>query len=194
MKLFILNTAIPLLSFHFTSIHAFQPCPFLGPVFPEPTQLSTSPIIKNATSVLQAAIQDAMRAGTIEANSTSYSVEIFSVHEPEPVFKFHHTSSVLANSTGTKIVDSNSVYRIASISKLLTVYLILIESGDVHFNEPISKYVPELAGSASKAAQDPVGVVDWDHITIGNLASQLGGIGRDGELAMNLHMAKAEKG
>lgn len=185
MKLLNLNTAIPLIFCYCTYTHAFQDCPYLGPVFPEPTQLSTSLVIKNASSALQAAIQDGIRTGTIESNFTSYSLEIFSKYQSDSLFEFHHTAPVPANSTNTKTVDSKSIYRIASISKLLTVYLFLIQAGDVNFHEPISKYVPELAGWASKAAQDPVGVVDWDHITIGNLASHLGGIGRDCELTKN---------
>lgn len=174
-----INTVLAFVLLSFASTQAFQDCPFLGPVFPEPSQLSTSPRIKDATLALQTAIQDGINNGIIESNLTSFSVEIFSTHESDSLFEFHHAAPVLSNSTGTKTVDSKSIYRIGSISKLFTVYMFLMEAGDIHFHEPITKYVPELAGQSSKAVQDPVAAVDWDHITIGNLASQMGGIGRD---------------
>jgi len=39
--------------------------------------------------------------------------------------------------------------------------------------------VPELAAKSSAATNDTIGAVDWEQVTIGNLASHLGGIGRD---------------
>jgi CubicO group peptidase (beta-lactamase class C family) len=66
------------------------------------------------------------------------------------------------NSTvGVKNVNSHSQYRIGSISKLFTVYTFLIEAGDVKFNDPITKYVPELAASA-RHEQNAVDSVDWE--------------------------------
>jgi CubicO group peptidase (beta-lactamase class C family) len=64
------------------------------------------------------------------------------------------------------------------ISKLFTVYLFLIEVGDIHFSDPVTKWVPELK-AAAKAPSDAVSRVDWNAITLGNLASQMSGIGRD---------------
>lgn len=69
------------------------------------------------------------------------------------------------------------------MSKLLTTYLYLIEAGDTSFNDPITKYVPELAAyvanNAAELAADAVGVLNWDAITVGALASQLAGVPRD---------------
>jgi CubicO group peptidase (beta-lactamase class C family) len=90
------------------------------------------------------------------------------------------------NSTlGVKNVDSHSQYRIGSISKLFTVYTFLIEAGDVKFNDPITKYVPELA-AAARHEQNAVDSVDWESVTVGNLASQMSGIGRDCESGFSI--------
>ena len=65
------------------------------------------------------------------------------------------------------------------------MYLYLIEAGDTSFNDPITKYVPELAAYAAKNAEeaevgvDAIGVFDWDAITVGALASHLAGVPRD---------------
>jgi CubicO group peptidase (beta-lactamase class C family) len=53
---------------------------------------------------------------------------------------------------GVATADSNTIYRIASISKLLTVYTYLITAGDSSFNDLITKYVQELAQYAHTAA------------------------------------------
>lgn len=176
-----MKSAHVLLLFVCSATSAFQNCPLLGPVFPRPTRLSSSLAFQNATVALQDAIDAAIAAGTIQTSNSSFSIEMFSAHEADPLFEFHKTSPGLADSPGTKVVDSNSIYRIGSISKLFTVYLFLIEAGDVHFNEPVTKYIPELAAVADKAEQDPISYVDWNHVTIGDLASQLAGVGRDCE-------------
>ena len=78
-----------------------------------------------------------------------------------------------------KKIDSDTVYRLGSLTKIFTVYTWLAQDGDVKWNEPITKYVPELAQAADKAKDDPVGNVAWDEVTVGSLAGQLSGAGRD---------------
>jgi hypothetical protein len=69
------------------------------------------------------------------------------------VHERHYTDpSVALGDVGTKKADADSVYRIGSISQLLTVYLFLIRVGDQRFNDPITKYIPELAAAAAPNA------------------------------------------
>jgi CubicO group peptidase (beta-lactamase class C family) len=94
----------------------------------------------------------------------------------------------LANPTaGVGTVESNTIYRIGSISKLFTVYMYLITASDASFNDPITKYVPELAQYAQSQAgvleTDDIDTVIWNNITIGALASHPAGIGRDASFA-----------
>ena len=61
----------------------------------------------------------------------------------------------------------------------------MIEAGDSYFNDPISRYVPELAAAVAQCSNntvelDEVDNVHWDDVTLGDLASQMGGIARDG--------------
>ena len=53
------------------------------------------------------------------------------------------------------------------------------------FNDPITKYVPELA-AAAKHEQNAVDSVDWESVTVGNLASQMSGAGRDCESGFSI--------
>ena len=55
--------------------------------------------------------------------------------------------------------------------------MLLINEGDRKFNDPITDYLPELS---TYAAQSPNPVTpDFESITIGDLAGQMGGLVRD---------------
>ena len=83
----------------------------------------------------------------------------------------------MANSTsGVHVVDENSIYRIGSISKMFTVYTFLLELGDGYWNQPVTKYVPELAAAAK---DDVITQVQWEDVTLGDLAGQMAGIDRE---------------
>lgn len=164
------------------------PCPLLGADVPVPTRLSNSRAVESAKQAIAVAIEESLlnatKYGQLDPNSTSFSLEIYSLHEPDSVFTYHYSAPDLAEpSEGVSVVDSNTIYRIGSISKLLTVYLYLIEAGDVSFNQPVTNFVPELARYSTEKADlleaDTVDIVDWSEITIGALASHMAGIGRD---------------
>lgn len=154
-------------------------CPLLGQQYPAPTQLSSSSQFKAATAQIDSAIRRNARSYSI--NETSLSIGMFSVSEPGLLYQYHHTDALLANSShGTRRVDADSIYRIGSISKLFTMYMFLIQNGDRHFNDPIAEHVPALLGAGP--AWNPV-TPQWNDITIGELAGQMGGLARDYGLA-----------
>ncbi|KAH9210692.1 putative beta-lactamase [Leptodontidium sp. 2 PMI_412] len=179
--LYILGGVLPL------AIQAKSNCPLLGPDFPAPKNLSSSPSFQAAIANLTQLLSQAQTSGNtsygpFDAVNTSYSLELFSIHESAPLFTSHYGAPSLAKAKyGVKTVDSNSQYRIGSVTKLMTVYTALINSGFGHFNEPITKFIPELqqAAQALNASSNPLDHPSWDEITLGELASQQSGIGRD---------------
>ncbi|KAK4223849.1 D-alanyl-D-alanine-carboxypeptidase/endopeptidase AmpH [Podospora fimiseda] len=164
-------------------------CPPLGPVFPKPTNLASSPEIRAAIETLTTIFKDRDNdnSPSVLANSTSWSIEIFSTNPNNPtVFEWHHTAPELAaatgnNSFGVKKIDGNSVYRLGSLTKVFAVYTWLAQDGMDKWNEPITKYIPELRDAAerAKSANDPVKNVPWDQVTIASLAGQMSGAIRD---------------
>lgn len=110
-------------------------------------------------------------------NDTSFSIGIFSAAEPGLVWQYHHTSALLTCSTfgGATAIDADSVYRIGSMSKLLTVYLFLILQGDSLRNDPVIDHLPELAGFGGEGHAVP----DWSAITVGDIAGQMAGLNRN---------------
>ncbi|EON95975.1 putative beta-lactamase family protein [Phaeoacremonium minimum UCRPA7] len=156
-------------------------CPFIGPAFPKPTALASSTSFQAALANLTTTFTARDLDPDTNPNSTSYSLEIFAAYNDKPIWSWYHTAPELiaANTSGVKTVDSNTVYRLGSVTKIFTIYTFLVEAGDVHWNEPVTSFVPELKSMADKAADDPVMNVDWGSITLGGLASQMAGITRD---------------
>jgi CubicO group peptidase (beta-lactamase class C family) len=162
-------------------------CPLLGPAFPVPTGLVSNEHFQEAAKNVEAALNTTLATGMTPNNGpgpfnqTSFSIGIFSTTEKDLLYEFHYTdASVRNSSTGTKNVNSDSVYRLGSIGKVLSVYIFLIQDGDVHWNEPITNYIPELAATAANVTASPNGIAPkWNEITIGQLASHMGGLPRD---------------
>lgn len=172
---------------------AFQNCPYLGPDFTKPTNLQSSPTPQLAFENLTSSLAQIVRTGNssygqLNGSANSFSIEVFSAQEPTALFQSHHTATDLPslNSSGVTTVNSNTVYRIGSLTKLLSVYTFLIQAGDVHFHQPITKYVPELAAVSANMSSSVINNVMWADVTIGELASQMAGIGRDSEFSSSL--------
>ncbi|KZM21674.1 uncharacterized protein EKO05_0000982 [Ascochyta rabiei] len=158
-------------------------CPIFGAEFPPPQRLAQHPKWQQALANLSTAF-DYMDAN-ITGNNLSYSVQIFSTNPGNTILAERHRTAgnLLPDTEGVKQVNANTVYRLGSISKIFTVLAFLAEVGDIHWNQPITNYIPELAQySRLVSAQlfdDDVRRTDWEDITIGALAAQVSGIGRD---------------
>lgn len=151
-------------------------CPIQGQQFPAPTGLAQEASFHKATRE----IEDVINANLTEApfNETTFSLGMFSTTDDGLLYEYHHTDPSVANSTlGATKVDANSIYRIASITKILTIYLWLIKDGDRRFNHPITDFIPEL--KQANELQQQYATPDWDEVTIGDLAMYLAGAARD---------------
>ena len=173
MTLLILQGLFLVLS---TGVVASKPCPLLGSVFPPPSHVGAEASWQSFASNLSQNLNHYIQAGrtpfgAVVANSTSFSIRVESIDSDQPLFDFHHTATLLTNQT----TDANTVYRIGSVSKLLTVYALLVERGYDILNDPISKYVALPQDKAAGALKQ----LAWDEVTLGALASHLSGVSRD---------------
>lgn len=173
----------------------FQPCPLLGPRFPIPSSVAESATVQKALRELESKLDSGVATsntsnGPIFPNTTSFGIVIFDASDgatdQQPFFfEYHHTASVLKDNApgGVRDVDADSIFRVGGLTEMFAVWTLLAEVGDGHWGDPVTKWVPELASAAEKmdALQDPVSYVDWDDITLGDLASHTAGIGRDCE-------------
>ncbi|EED13547.1 penicillin-binding protein, putative [Talaromyces stipitatus ATCC 10500] len=167
----------------------------LGPVLPRPSGLGIgimNPILVDLPTTLHQTFQQGHSDfGDFMGNTSSVSITAMSTEDSEetPFFNFHFSSPFLNETAGsTTNITEDSVYRIGSISKLFTVYALLLNFGREHWDNPVTDYIPQLreAVAAQRGIGNPVDHVDWENITLGAMASQLSGIGRDyanGDLA-----------
>lgn len=164
---------------------------FLGPTYPAPTNLASnsshvSTAWRNISSTLNSIISDpdTNLSDPSGLKNITFSLGMFSIHDPSAAssLQYHHTSSEIANSSvGLKKVDGNSIYRIASATKLFTTFAVMLKLSDTDWDRPITDFVPTLAtyAAANPAQQDLVHTVEWDKVTLAALASQIGGNPRD---------------
>lgn len=138
-----------------------------SPAFPVPTWENGAQDLSHAFQAIESKISEIVNAERFD--TSSFSIELTS--NTQTLWSHFHTAKK-QNETrpGDRNVDRNSVYRIASITKVFTTLAIFyaVEAGKLHLDDPISKYVPELAGE-----------IPWNDITLRILASQLSGIPRE---------------
>ncbi|KAI1861944.1 uncharacterized protein JN550_010575 [Neoarthrinium moseri] len=160
-----------------------EPCPLIGAYYPAPSLLGTSEHVRNAVKGAEAQLKEALKNGTLDGNTTSLSIDVYSLHDESPLYTFHYTPELLISqrTVGVEKIDSNTVYRIGSVSKLWTAYLYLITAGDRSWNYPITDFIPELAALAKerKASDNAIDNVAWEDITVGSLASHMAGLSRE---------------
>jgi CubicO group peptidase (beta-lactamase class C family) len=175
-------------------------CPILGPSFPRPASLNSDPAFRNAIQrlddQLDAAISTgSVRDGTVSFNSSTFSIGVWSISDPELVFQRHHTDPSVANSSvGVRKVDADTVYRIGSNGKLLSVLTFLAQVGDKRLGDAVTDYIPELRAGNDSAGDAqgediPIPPTQWEDVTLGDVASQLSGLPRDCTLITADHNA-----
>ncbi|KAE8154348.1 beta-lactamase/transpeptidase-like protein [Aspergillus avenaceus] len=159
---------------------AFTPCPLLGPGFPAFSLDTNSTTISSALKELTGSLDKLYTKGNgshgeVTPNTTSFSLSLFSTNKgsaaDRPVFYDYHYTAPSAKSA----VDKDSVYRVGGLTQIFTVWSLLIEVGDGIFNDPVTKYLPELANVHGK---DALKYVNWEDVTVGQLASHMGGLAR----------------
>jgi CubicO group peptidase (beta-lactamase class C family) len=82
--------------------------------------------------------------------------------------KYHTAQERNEQRPGVALVDGNSQYRVASVTKAFTALGLLYQhaAGNLNLDDPVDKYISELRASDS-------GAIRWKDITIRSLANQL---------------------
>ncbi|KAF2653638.1 beta-lactamase/transpeptidase-like protein [Lophiostoma macrostomum CBS 122681] len=157
-------------------------CPLYGAVFPPPTNLAASNTLQNALAEIRSVYDAGFAKGSSSYGplnpEAAYAVQLFSLDSKEPLLEYYHRGTSLSNSSGVKEVDGDSVFRIGSISKLVTVYMVFAEIGDGHWNVPVTDVIPELQ-NRRQWEDDETEYLKWEDVTLGALAGQVAGVPRD---------------
>ncbi|KAL4995037.1 beta-lactamase/transpeptidase-like protein [Aspergillus recurvatus] len=162
-------------------------CPLGGPVFPAPQRASSSAAMKEAIRDFTDSLHDIMYrtnvslSTAIDPDLTSFAVQVYSARDSKPLLEYFYTATSARNNTlGVNHINEDTVFRIGSSSKIWTVLLLLMETGDALFQEPVSKYLPEVRDAIDELDGDlnDVDHARWEDVTIGDLVSQTSGLER----------------
>ncbi|GAM33678.1 penicillin-binding protein [Talaromyces pinophilus] len=161
----------------------------LGPIYQSASNASYQ-AFADAKSQAVATLNEALANGantygSLDNQTTSFSVSVFELTSDEPLFDFHFEAPGLNGSLTKGSLSDETIYRTGSLGKLLTMYTWMVHIGDSVFTDPITKYIPELA-QAVPDSSNPILYTNWSEVTIGSLASQISGIGANfhvGDLA-----------
>lgn len=168
---------LPVLSFFLRSSTQGLPtddCPILGPSFPSNFDPSSSTAIRELQSLFPEQIESLFSSGVINRTHVSFSIDVFSTATNSSIYSYHHAAPGLNGTLTAGVLNDGTIYRIGSVSKLYTVYAILAIAGMEVLDHPVTRYLPELAGNSRS---DPLERIIWDDVTVGALASHLGGTG-----------------
>jgi len=151
-----------------------QNCPLSGPAYPPASNAFS---LGTAKAQFLQMLDQALSSGGIDGRETSFSIQVFdstTFLDTTPLFDYHHTAT--SNENRSSPVGPHTLYRIGSISKLVSVYAILSKFGYRLWENPVVGFVPELDQAKFK---NPIDDVDWSAITLGMLAGHQSGIGSD---------------
>lgn len=136
-------------------------CPPLGPVLPAPKAPSLNSNVQAAGSSFAAYLSTL----TSSFLGSAVSISVASIHEGDKLLDLHHTPQIRQTGS-TDTVNGDTIYRVASISKVFTT-LGTLQAG-IRMDDPILDYLPNL-----QALQAGDGFsVDWNDVTVGSLASR----------------------
>ncbi|PGH03219.1 hypothetical protein AJ79_07414 [Helicocarpus griseus UAMH5409] len=137
-------------------------CPPTGPVLPPPS-IPENFAQKELNEVLEHFVKHSSDYGW---NATVNSFSVSATSREETFFSNHYTAP-LKNDTGVDKVAGDTVYRIASGTKVFTVLAVLLEDR-INLEDPIGKYVKELQGE------------EYGDVTVRLLTNQLAALPREG--------------
>lgn len=128
--------------------------------YPAPSYGSNT--LRDTLGDITKSLDNLINAG--EFAKTSFSLEISS--SKDTLYTKYHTDESLGGSS----IDSSSVYRIASGTKLFTALGILKQEalGNLNLDDEVTEYLPSLDSGSSK--------ISWKGITIRSLLSHAGGL------------------
>ena len=163
---------------------------YLGPRFPSPVDLTSNSSIVTAGWKNVSVALDSYIAGGSSNETTlpldklkeiTFSAGMFSIHDPAASqLQYHHISEDAKASPGTHTLDGDSIYRLASVSKLITVFASLLAFDDDHWDQPITNFIPGISNSSlNGTGEDSVLRSQWEKVSLRALASQISGLPRD---------------
>ncbi|MBE3045164.1 beta-lactamase family protein [Candidatus Bathyarchaeota archaeon] len=154
-------------------------CPPLGISLPAPKTPSSSEAVANTL----ANAQDLFDNLTGSFEGTAVSLTLKSIHEDAPLLDLHHTPAQ-ADDRSVSEVDAQTLYRIASMSKMFSP-LAVLQIAEINLDDPVTKYLPELLDlQGDQEDVNELTTIMWDEITVGSLTNHMAGFGSESKSSL----------
>jgi CubicO group peptidase (beta-lactamase class C family) len=151
-----------------------EDCPILGPAFPSSFDIESTRAFQDAVASFPNLIEALFEDGTLNKTHSSISVDVYSTFTNRTIFSYYHAAPGINFTLSQGVLNDDTIQRIGSVTKLVTIYALLVKGGYEILYDPVTKYLPELAGNPHN---DPLGHVRFESLTIEALASHMGGTG-----------------
>jgi CubicO group peptidase (beta-lactamase class C family) len=157
--------------------------PLIGPSFLSNFDPTTSYAISNATEAFPSIIESFFDSGALNKTDLVFSIDVFSAATNASLFSYHHVGEGQEQVLTAGELDDQTIGRAGSVTKLFTVYALLVKAGIEVFGKPVTDYLPELRRTPSVNEEHDLSEhIKWEEITIGALASHQAGSGGAGSL------------
>ncbi|OAA55869.1 Beta-lactamase/transpeptidase-like protein [Niveomyces insectorum RCEF 264] len=116
-------------------------------------------------------------------SNLTFSLGVFSLYDAAAAdaLQFHHTGPEIALAVnGTRSVDADSIYRVASVTKVLTTLAGLTRLTPADWERSLADIFPVLVEYERAHPGGTTAAVDWSAVTLRSLAAQISGVPRDG--------------
>ncbi|KAF2422980.1 beta-lactamase family protein, partial [Tothia fuscella] len=160
----------------------------LGPRFPPTTGIGSKESIvadawKNVSAVFDSYLTgDRSKSPELLTGleNLTFSLGLWSLHDPSALsLQYHYTSKEVKDGPGVDKVDADSIYRVASLSKLFTVFAGLLSFEHGEWDRPITDFISGLTkDSLNRSSTNPIRSVQWEDVTLKALAAQIAGVPR----------------
>lgn len=149
--------------------------PLLGPSFLANFDPTNAEAIERARSAFPGLVEDLFEDGSLNRTDIIFNIDVFSAATNKSIFSYNHVGESAREALTSGELNENSISRLGSVTKMFTVYALIVQGGIDILNQPLTNYLPELR--VVNASVDPRKTLNWDGITVGALASHQAGIG-----------------
>lgn len=149
--------------------------PLSGPSFLANFDPSEAQAVQDAIANFPDVIEGLFSDGTLVRDDLIFHIDVFSSATGGSIYSYSHVGDGQDDALTAGALDEHSIARVGSVTKLFTVYAIIKHAGIGVLAHPVTEYLPELAGSNRNASS--LDQIDWDHTTVGALASHQAGVG-----------------
>lgn len=160
------------LSASLISLQLSKICPPLGRVLPAPQSLSANQAAKEAVETLANTLDGIFSS---KLTNSGVSIAVKSIHENNHLFN-HHFTPYNVSDIGTNMIDEHTIYRVGSISKMMTA-LAALQNNKINMDDSVLEYLPDLKSRSD--VHESIYTIPWEDITSKSLASHLPGLATD---------------